>query len=96
MFSNYIFVLLTLVCTHHTYCIQVNIVIAQIVTAQIGYSTIRSWTLTIHNPFLGFLPENRVIKASCYAYMIYFSVDSLTLTTQTRVLVTAFTQWFAS
>ena len=51
--------------------IQVNIVIARIVTARIGYSTIRSWTPKFYTPFLGSLPENCVIKASCYTYTIY-------------------------
>ena len=44
---------------------------SQIVTARIGYSTIRSWTPKFHTPLLGYLPENRAIKASCYAYTIY-------------------------
>ena len=48
--------------------VQVNIVIARSVTAQIGYNTIRSWIPKFHTPLLGSLPENRVIKASCYAY----------------------------
>ena len=51
--------------------IEVNFVIARIVTARIGYSTISSWTPKFHTPLPGFLPENRVIKASCYSYTIY-------------------------
>ena len=42
--------------------IQANIVIAQIVTTQIGYNTIRLWTPKCKTPFVGYFPENRVFK----------------------------------
>ena len=52
--------------------IQANIVIARIVTTRIGYNTIRSRTAKFKTPFLGYLPENCVIKSSCaQTYTIY-------------------------